>query len=212
MKGLAVLAMMAILLPFSDLRAEEHEAEDISPSINPAEVKELFDEKSILDLDKFDAMMNAWLDEQMWFLIVGAAGHSSITIHIDKNKQRMTVIENGIVKFSGWKVSTGRRGFDTRSGRFTPFEMNKNYFSKKFKAILPYGIKFDGGNLIHATPGLGYLGQKRSHGCVRLSPANAKILFEMVRRAGMKNTTVIVQNAPYQGHGTQTASLPEVSL
>jgi hypothetical protein len=37
------------------------------------------------------------------------------------------------------------------------------------------------------------LGRAVSHGCVRLAPANAQILYALVQKAGMRNTTVIVR-------------------
>lgn len=218
MKGFIVLAMMAISLPFSafaqvpDAPSEKAEAGDVSDYLSENELEDLFSEDDILKLDKFDAAMDAWLDDQMWFLTQAATSQASLKIYVNKTRQTMTVVENGVVKFSGWPVSTGVRGNETRSGVFTPFEMDKNYFSKKFKVILPYGIKFDRGNLIHATKGLSYLGKKRSAGCVRLHPHHAKILFEMVRRTGMKNTRVVIKNAPYQGGASVTASLPDIAL
>jgi hypothetical protein len=218
MKGILAVAWVALLLGVSDALAQdatapsvETPAPDISRSLRRSEVRDLFKEGDILQLDKFDLAMDEWLDGEMWFQIQGAAT-SRVTIYIDKKNQRMTVLENGIVKFSDWKVSTGKGRWETRGGDFTPFEMNKNYFSKKFKVILPYGIKFDGGNLIHATKGTSYLGKKRSHGCVRLSPTHAKILFELVRRAGMKQTRVIVKNAPYQAAPVQITNLPHMDL
>ena len=36
------------------------------------------------------------------------------------------------------------------------------------------------------------LGKPASHGCVRLDPGNAKILFEMVKAEGMENTRVVI--------------------
>lgn len=111
--------------------------------------------------------------------------------------QRMYVWENGKMVYghnNAWKISTGQRGRGvTPRGRFTPFEMNAKYFSRKFRVILPYGIKFQGGNLIHAASsgGVNYLGQARSHGCVRLHPKNAKVLFTLVKSHGMKKTQVI---------------------
>src|ERR1700742_1212851 len=40
------------------------------------------------------------------------------------------------------------------------------------------------------------LGHAASHGCVRLSPANASILFSLVRREGIGRTKVVVSNGP----------------
>jgi hypothetical protein len=40
------------------------------------------------------------------------------------------------------------------------------------------------------------LGRVASHGCVRLRPDNAAILYWLVRKHGLKNTKVVVMNGP----------------
>jgi lipoprotein-anchoring transpeptidase ErfK/SrfK len=191
MKRLALLALLCLFqLP---AQAANHpfqpseSREDESLSLQASEAPELFQERDADALEAFDRQQS---DETDADVKPGAA----VLVHIDKRIQRMTVEVDGKVRYSGWKVSTGMPGYETRSGTFTPFEMNKSYYSKEFRVILPYGIKFDGGNLIHAAsvPGQQWLGQAHSHGCVRLLPANAKTLFNIVSRAGMKNTRVIV--------------------
>lgn len=120
-----------------------------------------------------------------------------VVVDVDQSKQRMNVLVNNRLRFADWKVSTGKPGLGTTpNGSFRPFEMNKNYHSRRFNVILPNGIKFQGGNLIHAASegGTNYLGQKRSHGCIRLHPMNAKILFDLVKVAGLDNTLVVVHN------------------
>lgn len=117
-----------------------------------------------------------------------------VVINISTKSQTMIVTVNNEPRYS-WKVTTGMKTLGpTPKGTFTPFEMNKNYFSRRFQVILPYGIKFQGGNLIHAASrgGMYWLGKPHSHGCVRLAPANAARLFALVHQAGMKNTRVIV--------------------
>ena len=117
-----------------------------------------------------------------------------VLINISTKSQTMIVTVNNEPRYA-WKVTTGMKTLGpTPKGTFTPFEMNKNYFSRRFGVILPYGIKFQGGNLIHAASqgGMYWLGKPHSHGCVRLAPVNAARLFVLVRQAGMKNTRVIV--------------------
>src|SRR5206468_2489389 len=43
---------------------------------------------------------------------------------------------------------------------------------------------------IHGTDSEGHLGSPVSHGCVRLSRANATTLYDMVEKDGVLNTTV----------------------
>ena len=45
---------------------------------------------------------------------------------------------------------------------------------------------------IHGTDQIKRLGKPASHGCVRLDPGNAKILFEMVKAEGMENMRVVI--------------------
>jgi lipoprotein-anchoring transpeptidase ErfK/SrfK len=58
---------------------------------------------------------------------------------------------------------------------------------------MPHAIFFHGGFAIHGSYEIARLGGPASHGCVRLHPAAAAILFGLVRRKGMRNTTIVVQ-------------------
>ena len=55
---------------------------------------------------------------------------------------------------------------------------------------------FNRGTAFHATPPRpDTLGSRASHGCIRLSPANAAKLYGLVNRHGLASTKVIVHNA-----------------
>ncbi len=57
--------------------------------------------------------------------------------------------------------------------------------SRKYNnAPMPHSIFFHGGYAIHATTEVAKLGRPASHGCIRLSKANAAKLFEMVKADG----------------------------
>jgi lipoprotein-anchoring transpeptidase ErfK/SrfK len=58
---------------------------------------------------------------------------------------------------------------------------------------MPHAIFFRGGFAIHGSYEISRLGGPASHGCVRLHPAAAAILFGLVQREGMRNTTIVVQ-------------------
>jgi len=63
------------------------------------------------------------------------------------------------------------------------------HYSKKYdNAPMPNSIFFSGGYAIHATPHVGNLGRPASHGCVRLSPTNARTLYSIVKQD--PNTTI----------------------
>src|SRR5947209_5739700 len=78
------------------------------------------------------------------FALAGMAAPASahILITIDKSNQRMTVAVNGEPRWN-WRVSTGRPGRDTPSGKFQAFRMEADHFSKEFDdAPMPHSIFF----------------------------------------------------------------------
>jgi lipoprotein-anchoring transpeptidase ErfK/SrfK len=93
-----------------------------------------------------------------------------------------------------WPVSTGRRGYDTPSGRFKPFRMEIDHYSKEWdNAPMPYSIFFTkSGNAVHGTYERRHLGRAVSHGCVRLSVKDAATLWQLVKQEKIDNTTVVV--------------------
>jgi lipoprotein-anchoring transpeptidase ErfK/SrfK len=64
------------------------------------------------------------------------------------------------------------------------------YSSKYENSPMPWSIFFYGGYAIHGTEDVKHLGQMASHGCVRLDPDNAKLLYDLVKSVGMQNTKV----------------------
>jgi lipoprotein-anchoring transpeptidase ErfK/SrfK len=59
---------------------------------------------------------------------------------------------------------------------------------------MPYAVFIEGGFAIHGTmrSNWKYLGQRASHGCVRLHPDNAFIVNRLVRQYGVENTWIQV--------------------
>lgn len=81
-----------------------------------------------------------------------------------------------------FKISTAIAGHITPSGTFHPISLEKMHRSRKYhNSPMPYSIFYSGGYAIHGTNALGHLGRPASHGCVRLSPHDAKIVFDLVR-------------------------------
>jgi len=112
-------------------------------------------------------------------------------IVVDKRTQTMYV-DSPEGTFT-WKVSTARKGYHTPSGTYRPYSLQPMHYSKKYdNAPMPNSIFFNGGYAIHATPHVGALGRPASHGCVRLSPANARTLYGIVKR-DMDYTTIHIQ-------------------
>ena len=125
-----------------------------------------------------------------------------LIISINKASQTMTVSLDGDTKYR-WKVSTGAKGYDTPSGNFRPFRMEREHFSKEWDdAPMPYSIFFTGrGHAVHGSYHIKSLGRRASHGCVRLHPDNAAKLFAMVQKTGMSNTRVIVKGSFFSSGG-----------
>ena len=128
------------------------------------------------------------------FLASAGPASADIVIAIDKSIQRMAVVVDGKEQHV-WKVSTGTLG-GPRSGTYRPQRLEKSWFSRKYgMSPMPHAIFFDEGYAIHGTVYVSRLGNRASHGCVRLHPSNAKTLFGLVRSRGMANTTIVVSNA-----------------
>jgi len=65
---------------------------------------------------------------------------------------------------------------------------------------MPNSIFFTGQNhAIHGSMYVKSLGRRASHGCVRLAPDNAAILYSLVQKAGMQNTTVVLRGGFFDG-------------
>lgn len=114
-----------------------------------------------------------------------------VEIVIDKQSQRMTVFVGG-EKRHEFAVSTGRAGYVTPAGTFRPSSMHKMAISVKYgNTPMPHTIFFTRvGHAIHATTAIRQLGRPASHGCIRLSPENAKLLYQLVGQVGLANTTI----------------------
>ncbi|MCE5181646.1 MAG: L,D-transpeptidase, partial [Betaproteobacteria bacterium] len=123
-----------------------------------------------------------------------------LIITVNKVSQKMTVTLDGDELYK-WPISTGAPGYDTPSGNFRPFRMEKEHFSKEWDdAPMPYSIFFTGaGHAVHGSYHVKSLGRRASHGCVRLHPDNAAKLFALVHKTGMSNTRVIVKGGFFGG-------------
>jgi hypothetical protein len=123
-------------------------------------------------------------------LMTAQASATKVLVVISKVSQRMTVSVDGQQEYS-WLVSTGGAGYDTPSGTFHPFRLEKEHFSKEWDdAPMPYSMFFTGeGHAIHGSFHTKRLGTRASHGCVRLAPENAATLFALVEKAGYRNST-----------------------
>ena len=119
---------------------------------------------------------------------------SSIVVNIDKSTQEMTIFVDGVEKYS-WPISNwGLNGYTTPSGTYTASSMNKIWYSKQWdNAPMPHAVFFTKqGHAIHGTMEERNCGEPASHGCVRLSRANAATLFALVEENGLANTQIVL--------------------
>ena len=126
---------------------------------------------------------------------------AAVQVTIDKSIQQMTVEVDGRPLYH-WPVSTGKGAqYDTPSGKYKAFRMERDHFSKEWDdAPMPHSIFFTPkGHAIHGSFDVKRLGTPASHGCVRLSPANAEKLYALVEEHGVLNTTVTLTGVAPSG-------------
>src|SRR5882672_619241 len=89
-----------------------------------------------------------------------AAAQAAVTVTIDKSIQQMTVEVDGRPLYQ-WPVSTGKAGgYDTPSGKYKAFRMERDHFSKEWDdAPMPFSIFFTPkGHAIHGSFDVKHLG------------------------------------------------------
>jgi hypothetical protein len=118
----------------------------------------------------------------------------TVDVVIDKSTQTMLVSIDGKPTYK-WAVSTGDRNHETPEGTFKFNRMEEEHYSKEFDdAPMPNSIFFTlKGHAVHGSLDIKRLGRPVSHGCVRLHPDNAKLLYALVGEAGFPNTSVTVE-------------------
>jgi lipoprotein-anchoring transpeptidase ErfK/SrfK len=117
---------------------------------------------------------------------------ASVIVDIDRADQTMAVSVDGMARYR-WRVSTARRGYITPPGSYHPQMLARQWFSRLYyNSPMPHSIFFYRGYAIHGTYEISRLGGPASHGCVRLDPEHAAILFNLVEREGMRATKIVI--------------------
>jgi hypothetical protein len=107
-----------------------------------------------------------------------------VTVDVDLGAQVMHVHSSSGADYA-WPISSGRAGHLTPRGVFRPRAMYTMVHSAKYNnAPMPHAIFFYGQYAIHGTNAVGALGSPASHGCIRLSPQHAALLFGLVQSEG----------------------------
>jgi hypothetical protein len=125
------------------------------------------------------------------FLLSFATAQAEVVVTVDKTAQRLTVDVDGSSRYR-WPVSTARWGYSTPNGSYRPQWLARKWFSRKYDwSPMPYSIFFNEGYAIHGSYEILHLGRPASHGCIRLHPKNAAVLFALVRDH-MQDTRIVV--------------------
>ncbi len=126
-------------------------------------------------------------DSNLW-----TTTNSVVSINVSLAKQSLSISYPG----GGFttRISSGRAGYSTKRGCFIRPRLARMHYSSKYNnAPMPHSMFFYGGYAIHGTTEEGRLGRPASHGCVRVSRANAATLFSIVKRFGAANTRICVR-------------------
>ncbi len=119
-------------------------------------------------------------------------GHARVVAKVDISSQSMRVYVNGRLAHR-WAVSTGRRGYRTPTGSYSPKWLARMHYSRKYNnSPMPYSIFFRGGYAVHGTNYVSRLGRPASHGCIRLHTANARRLYNLVRQYGKGRSRIVI--------------------
>jgi lipoprotein-anchoring transpeptidase ErfK/SrfK len=120
------------------------------------------------------------------------SSQATVLAQIDLSAQTMRVYVNGELRHV-WPVSTAKRGYRTPVGMYRPTTLSRFHRSSKYNwSPMPHSIFFRGGYAIHGSYDIRSLGGPASHGCVRLHPANARELFQMVKYFGPRDTRIVI--------------------
>ncbi|MFG2645736.1 L,D-transpeptidase family protein [Streptomyces sp. NPDC048370] len=100
---------------------------------------------------------------------------------VDLDRELMWVQKKQKVTFPVVNMRSGRPGYRTRTGWKTIYWRNKDHWSSLYNTPMPYSQFFDGGQAFHAVYGQ-LATPTGSRGCVNLSHANAKKLWDVLRK------------------------------
>ena len=124
--------------------------------------------------------------------VIASNAEAKLDLFVDKSTQQISVIQNGRLLYV-WPISTGRDRFSTPSGVYAPERLEPMWFSKVYyDTPMPHAIFFHHGYAIHGSYDIARLGGPASHGCIRLHPQDAALLFGMVAQEGPGNTVIVI--------------------
>lgn len=122
----------------------------------------------------------------------GAYANVRLEARVSLSSQTMTVYQDGAPVYE-WPVSTGRKGYTTPTGTWSPTRKHVMWRSRTYdNAPMPYSVFYHRGYAIHGTNSVSKLGRPASHGCIRLDPMHASMFYTLVESYGMDATQITV--------------------
>jgi lipoprotein-anchoring transpeptidase ErfK/SrfK len=122
-----------------------------------------------------------------------------ITVYLDR--QRVNVQAKDFDQT--FKISSGLAPKNATPGSgkcYAPDFIEEMHYSSLYnKAPMPHSVFFNGNIAMHGTNAEHLLGQPASHGCIRLSKADAKILYTLVKANGKANAAICVRGVTPSG-------------
>lgn len=125
-------------------------------------------------------------------------------IRVYKGYQDVEIYEGGKLTYR-WKVSSGwAPTYETPDYSGKPTRIYQSYTSRKYPGRgyvskngknygnMPFAVFYSGGFALHGTTSTQKLGQKASHGCIRLHPDHAELLNRLVRSYGPSSTWIYI--------------------
>lgn len=118
-------------------------------------------------------------DTHMMQVMLGREpGKSHLWIRVKLSEQRAYIYEGDELAFTT-RVSTGKRGYATRQGKFVITNKYRDWTSTIYNSSMPYFQRLSAGDFgFHVGVVPNY---PASHGCIRMPHSVAKRLFEMTR-------------------------------
>ncbi len=117
--------------------------------------------------------------------LLGATGELSATqsglgkrVVIDKTSQTLRAYQGGQLVLQS-RVSTGRQGRETPSGRYRAQSKSRMHYSRLYdNAPMPYSVQFHGNYFIHGFSSVP--NWPASHGCIRMPIGTAAAFYNWI--------------------------------
>ena len=124
----------------------------------------------------------------------GRIERALVKLTVDLGRQRLVMQSSGTVR--EFRISSGLPPDHATPGSgkcFAPDFLEEMHYSSLYnKAPMPHSVFFNGNIAMHGTGAEQLLGRAASHGCVRLSRADAETVYHAVKASGKANAVICV--------------------